>query len=86
MVLGVGYNYKDIEREIAALDARDFVRTVLNEDYHEGNIVTLWALRDELCSGDPVLLMDADVLYDETLMERLVKLRHQNCLLIDRDF
>ena len=28
--------------------------------------------------------MDADVLYDEGLVERLVTSRHQNCLLLDR--
>ncbi len=86
LVLGVGYHHQEIERQIAALGARDYVRTVFNEDYEEGNIVTLWALRDELCCGEPVLLMDADVLYDEELVERLVNSRHQNCLLLDRAF
>ena len=85
LVLGVGYNHQDIEREIMALGARDFVRTVFNEDYHEGNIVTLWTLRDELCCGLPVLLMDADVLYDEEVLERLINSSHRNCLLLDRD-
>ena len=86
LVLGVGYHHQDIEREIAALGAQDFVRTVFNEDYEEGNIVTLWTLRDELCCAGPVLLMDADVLYCEEMVERLVNSRHRNCLLIDRDF
>ncbi len=84
LVLGVGYHHQDIERQITALGARDYVRTVFNEDYEEGNIVTLWALRDELRCGGSVLLMDADVLYDEELVERLVNSRHQNCLLLDR--
>ncbi|HER26818.1 MAG TPA: phosphocholine cytidylyltransferase family protein [Rhodospirillales bacterium] len=86
LVLGVGHHHQDIEREIAALGAQDFVRTVFNENYDEGNIVTLWTLRDELCCGKPVLLMDADVLYDEELLERLLNSRHQNCLLLDRSF
>ncbi len=86
LVLGVGYHHQDIERQIAALGAQDYVRTVFNEDYEEGNIVTLWTLRDELRCGGPVLLMDADVLYDEELIERLVNSRHQNCLLLDRAF
>ena len=62
------------------------MRTVFNEDYDQGNIVTLWTLRDEMCYGGPVLLMDADVLYDEGLVQRLVTSRHQNCLLLDRAF
>ena len=86
LVLGVGYNHADIEREIMALGARDFVRTVFNEDYRAGNIVTLWTLRDELCCGDTVLLMDADILYDEELPRRLIDSPHRNCLLLDRSF
>ncbi len=86
LVLGVGYHHQDIERQIAALGAQDYVRTVFNEDYEEGNIVTLWTLRDELRCGGPVLLMDADVLYHEELVARLVNSRHRNCLLLDRAF
>jgi len=86
LVLGVGFHHQDIEREIEVLGARNFVRTVFNKDYEQGNIVTLWALRDEMCCGEEVLLMDADVLYDESIFERLVNSRHKNCLLIDRAF
>jgi choline kinase len=86
LVLGVGYHQEEIEQEIADLRAEDFVRTVFNEDFDQGSIVTLWTLRDELCNGGPVLLMDADVLYDEGLVRRLVNSRHQNCLLLDRAF
>ena len=62
------------------------MRTVFNEDFREGNVVTLWTLRDELSGGGPVLLMDADVLYDNELIARLIASRHGNCLLVDRDF
>jgi choline kinase len=86
LVLGVGYHHQDIDDEIAALRAQDFVRTVFNEKYEDGNIVTLWVLRDELDCGEPVLLMDADVLYDDGLLARLISSRHQNCFLLDRDF
>ena len=86
LVLGVGYHHHEIERQIVALGAQDFVRTVFNKDFEEGNIVTLWALRDELCCGESILLMDADVLYHEDLVARLVDSRHRNCLLLDRDF
>ncbi len=86
LVLGVGYRQEEIEQEIAALGAGNFVRTVFNEDFEEGNIVTLWTLRDELCHGGPVLLMDGDVLYDERLIQRLIASRHKNCVLLDRSF
>ncbi len=86
LVLAVGYRHLDIEREIAALGAQGYVRTVINEDFCEGNIVTMWVVRDELRCGGPVLLMDADILYDEALLGRLVTSRHENCLLLDRGF
>ena len=86
LVLGVGFHYDEIQREIETLGAQNFARTVFNKDYDQGNIVTLSTLRDEICCGEPVLLMDGDVLYDECLLECLVNSRHQNCLLIDRAF
>jgi choline kinase len=84
LVLGVGFHREDIAAEIAALGAGGFVRTVYNQSYEAGSIVTLWTLRDELCRGGPVLLMDGDVLYDDRLMKRLVTSDHANCLLLDR--
>ena len=86
IVLAVGYRHEDIEREITAIGAEGFVRTVLNKDFTEGNIVTLWTVREEFCKDEPVLLMDADVLYDEGIITRLINSSHENCLLIDRDF
>ena len=85
LVIGVGYKNQDIESEIIALGAGNFVRTVLNKDYREGNILTLWTLRDELRCGTPVVLLDADILYEKRLIERLIKSSHQNCLLLDRN-
>jgi choline kinase len=37
-------------------------------------------------AGGPVILMDADVLYDPRLMARLANSAHANCLLLDRNF
>ena len=86
LVIGVGHKREEIEQKIAALGAQDYVRTVYNEDFEEGSIVTLWTLREELCCGEQVLLMDADVLYDEEAFSRLLNSRHENCLLLDRAF
>ena len=84
LVLGVGFNREQIEAEIERLGSESFVRTVVNPDFNEGSVITLWTLRDELCWGGPSLLMDADVLYDGRLIERLVKSSHTDCALIDR--
>lgn len=86
LVLGVGFHHDEIQQEIETLGAQSFARTVFNKDYDQGNIVTLSTLRDEFGCGEPVLLMDADVLYDECLVECLINSRHPNCLLIDRTF
>ena len=56
----------------------------MNPDFREGSVVSLWAGRAVLRHGGPVVLMDADVLYDDRLMARLVASTHADCLLLDR--
>lgn len=85
LVIGVGYNAEMIEAEIERLGATDFVRTVLNPDYALGAITTLWAVREECRSGEAILMMDGDVLYDRRMMARLVEGDAENCLLFDRN-
>ena len=70
-------------RRAAAGLALDFVE---NPRYLEGSVVTLWTLREALTAGDPVLLMDADVLYDRRMLDRLLGSRHENVFLLDRRF
>ena len=55
-----------------------------NPDFREGSVVSLWTGRAVLQSGARVVLMDADVLYDERLLARLLATRHADCLLLDR--
>lgn len=77
-----GFEAAQIEA-VAVADSR--VRLVLNPDYREGSVVSLWAARHVLREGRPVVLMDADVLYDARLLGRLVSSAHPNALLLDRD-
>ncbi len=56
-----------------------------NPDFRQGSVVSLWAARAILRYGGPVILMDADVLYDRRLLARLIDSPHANCLLLDRD-
>ena len=86
VVIGVGYQHERIEEALMHIDAGVAVETVHNPDYEEGNVVTLWHLREHLGGSGPLLLMDADVLYDLRLLERLVESAHSSCVLIDRDF
>jgi choline kinase len=48
-------------------------------------MVSLWSARETLCHGGPVLVMDADVIYDDRLMQRLVGSPIANCFLLDRE-
>lgn len=83
--VGVGYRADSVEDEIGRIGAGDRIGTVFNPDFDRGNMVTLWRMSEQLTAGGDVLLMDADVLYDRPLMERLVDSRHESCFLLDRD-
>ncbi|MBN4016554.1 phosphocholine cytidylyltransferase family protein [Rhodospirillaceae bacterium AH-315-P19] len=85
LTLGVGYKAEQIAAEIVRLNAQTFVRFRPNPDYRKGSIATLWALKDAVLAGGPVLLMDGDVLYDRRLIARLLASSHENCFLLDRD-
>jgi choline kinase len=85
IVIGVGYQAQQIHQALKDSNAEDRVRTVYNPYFERGSIVTLWALRGELANSDAVLLMDADVLYDRRMLERLIDSPHKNVFLLDRD-
>ena len=85
LVIATGYGADLIEEEIAAAGAKVRVTTQFNPDYEQGSVVTLWALREHLNQPGDLLLMDADMLYDCRLLERLLASRHQNCLMLDRN-
>ena len=86
VVIAVGYQAERIQEEIKALGAENWVSTVYNPDYTKGSVISLWTVRQHLVAGDDILLMDADVLYDRRIIERLVKTNIPNCFLLDRDF
>jgi choline kinase len=79
-VVVVGHLGQQIE---AAVAGRPGVRTLRNPDYRKGAILSLWTARDCLTAGDPVLVMDADVLFPTALLRRLIDSPHANCFLMD---
>lgn len=89
VVIATGYRADLVEAELVAIGAKcdddGFARCVLNPHFQEGSIVSLWTVRAELAGDGGVLLMDADVLYDHRLIERLLRSRHASCFLLDRD-
>ena len=84
LVLGVGFQAERVDAEVARIGGDMNVRTVFNPDYRQGSMVTLWTMREHLDGN--ILLMDADVLYDDRMMHRLCASRHANVFLLDREF
>jgi choline kinase len=85
LTLVVGHRASAIEAELDAIGAPHRVHTCFNPDYRGSSLLSLWQLRDAFTAGEPVLYMDADVLYDWRLLERLLRSPHANCVLIDRN-
>lgn len=86
LVVGVGYEADMIKAELARLGVGAFARTVHNPHYSDGSGITLATLADEFACGRDVVLMDGDVLYEDEVLARLMRSRHRNCFLMDRDF
>lgn len=84
--LVVGYEADRIVEHVATLASRPDIALHFNPRYEQGSVLSLWAAADSLCSGRPVLVMDADVLYHPVILERLVQTSIENCYLLDRDF
>ncbi len=85
IAITVGFRADLLAEEVGRLGLADAIQLIPNPDYREGSVVSLWAARNVLASGAPILLMDADVLYDNRLMARLLESTIANCLLLDRN-
>src|SRR5579871_22451 len=87
VVLALGFQPESVQAELARIDWPHKVETVLNPRFDLGSVLTVHTVAEALTRGGDVLLMDADVLYDERILRALVAGRTPvNRLLIDRDF
>jgi choline kinase len=84
--LVVGYEADRIIEHVATLRSRPDIAYHFNPRYEQGSVLSLWAAADTLNSGEPSLVMDADVLYHPAILQRLVETSVENCYLLDRDF
>ncbi|AOJ34768.1 NTP transferase domain-containing protein [Burkholderia metallica] len=86
IVLGLGFQAEKVEQELKRLGRQ--AEIVINERYDLGSVLTVHTVADAMTRGGDVLLMDADVLYDENILHALVADadRAVDRLLIDRDF
>jgi choline kinase len=87
VVLALGFRHELVEDEIDRLAWQPRPQIVLNMNFELGSVLTVHTAADAMTRGGDVLLMDADVLYDERIMRALVAGKASvNRLLIDRDF
>ena len=63
------------------------IHEIVNNRFHEGSILSLSASLPEIAgSTDPLLLMDADVLYPGPMLQQLIRSPQRTALLLDRNF
>lgn len=85
IAIAVGHQAGNMRDEVTRLGRSPHIQLIDNPSFQAGSIVSLWCMRETLRSRRPILLMDADVLYDRRLMARLLGSPHENCFLLDRD-
>jgi choline kinase len=87
IVLALGYRHERVEAEIERLHWQPRPEIVVNPRFELGSVLTVHTAADAMTRGGDVLLMDADVLYDQRIAAALVAGEQpQNRVLIDRDF
>jgi choline kinase len=87
VVLALGYRHERVEAELDRLKWQPRPQIVLNSRFELGSVLTVHTAAEALRRGGDVLLMDADVLYDERIARALVAGEGPvNRVLIDRDF
>lgn len=89
LVLVTGYLREHIARVLPEISARHGVsiRELVNERFDEGSVLSVAAALPEIeGSREPILLMDADVLYPGQMLERLLQSDHPTALLLDREY
>lgn len=80
-VIVTGYRAELIQQALGAEHRGMPLRYALNPEFTKGAILSLWAARDAF--DDDVLVMDADVLCGDDMIQRLVRSPHRNCFLLD---
>jgi choline kinase len=87
VVLAIGFRHALVAAELERLNWKPAPEIVLNMQFELGSVLTVHTAADALARGGDILLMDADVLYDERILKALLAgSRPVNRLLIDRDF
>src|ERR1700675_389928 len=86
IVLALGYRHEQVEAELDRLRWQPSPEIVLKPRFELGSVLSVHTAAEAMTRGGDVLLMDADVLYDERIARALVAgERPVNRLLIDRE-
>lgn len=89
VVFVTGFMREQIARVLPEISARYGVslRELINDRFHEGSVLSLTAALPEIEGArEPILLMDADVLYPVEILDRLISSSHPTALLLDRHY
>jgi choline kinase len=87
IVLALGFRHERIAAELERLRWQPRPHIILNPRFELGSVLTVHTAAEALTRGGDVLLMDADVLYDERIALALVAGQGPvNRVLMDRDF
>jgi choline kinase len=87
VVLGLGFRDDLVAAELERLAWQPRPQIVLNARFDLGSVLTVHTVAEAMTRGGDVLLMDADVLYDERIAAALLAgTGPVNRVLIDRDF
>ena len=84
-VLVVGHCQDQVRRSAGSSRGAMRISYVENPAYQKGSILSLWHARETMRSG-PTLIMDADVLFPERFLTRLIAAPAPSALLLDRGF
>jgi choline kinase len=87
VAIAVGFRHELVEAELTRLSWKPRPELVINTQFELGSVLTVHTAAGAMTRGGDILLMDADVLYDERILSALVAGNGPvNRLLIDRDF
>ena len=87
IVLALGFRHQLVAQELDRLDWQPRPEIVLNAGFELGSVLTVHTVAEAMTRGGDILLMDADVLYDQRILRALVAGSPPiNRVLIDRDF
>lgn len=81
VVVVTGYKHELVVQELDSLDFSGDIEIIHNPEFEKGSIVSLWSAHAAL--DDAVLLMDADVYFEQDILARASSSDKQDFFLLD---